>query len=474
MFAALTVGALVSILTPQAQAQGRLEFFGPINSQGENPSAISADGAVVAGTATGWVTPLQHAFRWTAASGAQPLGVLFSGPGNYSRAVDISANGLVVVGESGEHSAVSHAFRWTAATGMVDIASSTATPTIANGVSADGSVVVGGSGFRAFRWTQATGQQSLGTLGGNSSEAFGVSDDGEIIVGTAKDANGEKRPFRWTASTGMVAIGGTPSSSLTGAAAVSGDGSVIVGTFDGTPFRWTAASGMQFLALPGGSIAAAANGLNEDGSVVFVNNLTPAGIGETYRWTAATGLILLDTFPQQGCLPFAVDASADGSVIVGRNGCQSSNQGWLYHTSQVGERYCSPVANSTGRGALLNIRGSALVSANDITLQAEFLPPSAFGFYVASRNQGNVPQPGGSQGVLCLGGAIARFIGPGQVLDSGATGTFSLDIDLNSVPAPTGVTAIQVGETWNFQAWHRDNNPGATSNFTDAVSVMFL
>jgi hypothetical protein len=28
-----------------------------------------------------------------------------------------------------------------------------------------------------------------------------------------------------------------------------------------------------------------------------------------------------------------------------------------------------------------------------------------------------------------------------------------------------------VGETWSFQAWFRDVNPGVTSNFTDGVAV---
>jgi hypothetical protein len=34
------------------------------------------------------------------------------------------------------------------------------------------------------------------------------------------------------------------------------------------------------------------------------------------------------------------------------------------------------------------------------------------------------------------------------------------------------MTAIP-GETWYFQAWHRDANPTLTSNFTDAVSITF-
>ena len=37
----------------------------------------------------------------------------------------------------------------------------------------------------------------------------------------------------------------------------------------------------------------------------------------------------------------------------------------------------------------------------------------------------------------------------------------------------TPPVAIQPGDTWNFTAWYRDQNPTPTSNFTDAVQVPF-
>ena len=67
------------------------------------------------------------------------------------------------------------------------------TTSVAFGVSADGSTVVGQSGdrrnnFEAFRWTEAGGMVGLGDLPGGDfgSVAFGVSADGSTIVGQSE------------------------------------------------------------------------------------------------------------------------------------------------------------------------------------------------------------------------------------------------------------------------------------------------
>ncbi|MEL6430088.1 MAG: hypothetical protein AAFZ87_03585 [Planctomycetota bacterium] len=46
-------------------------------------------------------------------------------------------------------------------------------------------------------------------------------------------------------------------------------------------------------------------------------------------------------------------------------------------------------------------------------------------------------------------------------------------LDLTAAATPSGFTSVQPGDTWYFQAWHRDSNPGVTSNFTDGVRVQF-
>ncbi|MBL6756328.1 MAG: LamG domain-containing protein [Planctomycetes bacterium] len=139
------------------------------------------------------------------------------------------------------------------------------------------------------------------------------------------------------------------------------------------------------------------------------------------------------------------------------------------------QRYCSPaVANSTGAPGTMDALGSFQAATNALTLEASSLPANAFGFFLTSQSQGQIAQPGGSQGVLCLGGGIGRYVGPGQIKNSGAGGVFQLALDLTQTPTPTGLVTVVAGDTWNFTAWHRDAVGGSvTSNFTDAVSITF-
>jgi len=91
------------------------------------------------------------AFRWTAASGMVGLGFL---PGGHeSTASGVNADGTVVVGQANDASDQPQAFRWTRATRMQSVltlllAAKVVTMTgwqlrSANGVSADGTVIVG-------------------------------------------------------------------------------------------------------------------------------------------------------------------------------------------------------------------------------------------------------------------------------------------------------------------------------------------
>ena len=143
-------------------------------------------------------------------------------------------------------------------------------------------------------------------------------------------------------------------------------------------------------------------------------------------------------------------------------------------TAGVGTNYCTARPNSTGQTAAMSAGGSRFVVNNDVRLIATELPPNAFGFFLTSRNQGLIANPGGSQGNLCLTGSIGRYVGPGQIKNSGAQGRIELQINLNAHPTPSGLIQVVAGEVWNFTAWYRDSVSGvATSNFADGLQVFF-
>ena len=77
--------------------------------------------------------------------------------------------------------------------------------------------------------------QDLGTLGGNESVAQDVSADGSVVVGVARNDAGQRSAFRWTESGGMEDLNTTYASWLTNgsylqwATAISPDGRYIVG-----------------------------------------------------------------------------------------------------------------------------------------------------------------------------------------------------------------------------------------------------
>ena len=136
--------------------------------------------------------------------------------------------------------------------------------------------------------------------------------------------------------------------------------------------------------------------------------------------------------------------------------------------------YCTAAPNSTGGLGMLTATGSFVASDNDVTLNVSGLPANTFGFFVNSQTPGFVVGPAGSAGNLCLGGGIGRYIRPGQIQNGGAAGAFSMALDLTQTPTPSGPVSVVAGETWNFQAWHRDTTGGlATSNFTNGFRVEF-
>lgn len=274
----------------------------PAGTFESSADGISGDGNVIIGS--GRSANGREAFYWTSGTGLVGIGDL-AGGSFLSRAFGVNSDGSVIVG-FGTSASGSEAFRWTSGTGMVglgDLAGGGFNSS-AFGVSGDGSVVVGSGRSanhpfgEAFRWTSGTGMVGLGTISGDffsQSGAQGISSDGSVIVGFSASASGFEA-FRWTSGTGMVGIGDLVGGAFSSVAnASNADGSVIVGqgtTANGIEaFRWTLAGGMQsvqdWLAAAGVPLAAGwtslgtALGVSADGNTV-VGTGTSAGGTEAF------------------------------------------------------------------------------------------------------------------------------------------------------------------------------------------------
>jgi probable HAF family extracellular repeat protein len=216
-------------------------FWGSTVKGKTQANAASADGSVIAGTATSTTfTPGTEALRWENGSWSG-LGDL-PGGSYASVALDISADGSVVVGFGNSDSGV-EAFRWENGT-MTGLGVLSGGPfaSSAYAVSADGRVVVGrsNSGYvEAFRWENGT-MVGLGDLpGGNMfSAAFDVSGDGSIVVGMSSATGADQAAFIWDEVNGMRSLQDVLTSeygldlsgwSLRTCFAISADGLSIVG-----------------------------------------------------------------------------------------------------------------------------------------------------------------------------------------------------------------------------------------------------
>jgi len=374
-----------------------LTWLGTLGGNSSWAWGVSADGSVVVGEAEN-AAGLPRAFRWTASGGMEDLNITYAhlltnGSVLYS-AKAISPDGRYVVG-IGYNAATKRieAFlldtQWTGVEERLTwLGTLGGGGSLATGVSADGSVVVGvtenaagkwrvfdsvvvgeawnvvwqmpvfgsvvvgwdenaAGEWRAFRWTEARGMQDLGTLpGSDESVAWGVSADGSVVVGSAQNAAGWVRAFRWTAAGGMQDLG-TPGGSGSGAHGVSADGSVVVGAAYNAAgqwraFRWTAARGMQDLGTLGGNWSEA-RGVSADGSVVVGWAENAEGQERAFRWTAGGGMEDLNItyahlLTDGSVLEVANAISPDGRYIVGRgyNAATGRDEAFLLDTQGTG------------------------------------------------------------------------------------------------------------------------------------------
>ena len=139
----------------------------------------------------------------------------------------------------------------------------------------------------------------------------------------------------------------------------------------------------------------------------------------------------------------------------------------------VGQPYCPVNPNSSGQMSTLFATGSSQVQGGHLTFRTTQMPLDVFGFIVAGDGQMFIPNPGGSEGNLCVGPSLGRGVGD-VIFSSGPFGASTVVLNQFIVPIPSGSVPVLPGQTWTFQTWHRDTIAGnATSNFSNAVEILF-
>lgn len=163
-------------------------------------------------------------------------------------------------------------------------------------LSADGLTVVGDSMvpeilISASRWTKQTGWITI--FAGSWSNAMAVSADGSVLMGIYDGGT-----FLWSSNSGVEYIDSYWASAL------SDNGLVVAGQDDGQAFRWTRQNGIEYIG------EGHATALSFDGSVVVGDDN-----GRLFRWTSSQGMVFLLGSAAHKYYPAAV--TPDGSVIVG-------------------------------------------------------------------------------------------------------------------------------------------------------------
>ncbi|MDE9451032.1 autotransporter domain-containing protein [Aliiroseovarius sp. Z3] len=258
-----------------------------------------------------------------------------------SDAVDVSADGSVVVGNASDSGTVPRAFAYVGGT-LVDLAPAIGDFSFATGASQDGSVISGvswtGGLPTMFYWTQATGVVNIPISAGVYGEANDISADGTRIVGTIYDNGGATPPpatptdpapydraFVWTRATNtFVTLPSLVAGGDTYGYDISDNGGVVVG-------RATTATAIHaFRAVVGGAItdlgtiggatgSSRANGVSGDGLVVVGQSVAPSVTGQrAFRWSAGTGMVQLASTDEANVVfSLANAASQDGSYVAG-------------------------------------------------------------------------------------------------------------------------------------------------------------
>jgi probable HAF family extracellular repeat protein len=363
---------------------GSLQDLGDLGRSSVLPYDVSADGSVIVGVAYN-VNNRPAAFRYS--NGVmQDLGTL-GGEGAFAYAV--SADGSVIVGETSTGSAL-RAFKYTGST-MTDLGS-LGVRSAAVAVSANGSVIAGYNEFedettRAFKY-QDNRMTDLGALGGvyDTSFAYAVSADGSVIVGgSGSSANRSiARAFKYS-NTAMVDLG-TLGGNVTVAYDVSADGSTVVGmgTLAGsTIYRVFKHDGSQIIDLGtlGGTLSyidfsgAELNirygykSISANGSVIVGLSAITGDVGyHAFRYENG---VMQDLGTLGGANSYATSVSADGSIVVGSSQVAESPVSHAF-AWRMGKMIDLPETYADLMRSANNVRNTMALRTSSMALMMEY------------------------------------------------------------------------------------------------------
>ncbi len=197
--------------------------------------------------------------------------------------------------------------------------------TRAHAVSGDGLTVAGDCGFSTstlaptnpvpILWSLADGTRVVPGSAGQPSPigyAYAINGDGTHAAGRL----GQNNIYRWNAG-GLLSLPTVPGTTMGIALGISADGSAVVGhslNSPTKPYRWTAATGT--VVLQGGDTGGTARAVSADGSVV-AGGLLQTSVTYATRWTgldSGGGGGAAHMFHLHGA---SYGITPDGSVVVG-------------------------------------------------------------------------------------------------------------------------------------------------------------
>lgn len=311
-------------------------------------------------------------------------------------------------------------------------------------MSGDGSVIAGSaivSGqLNAFRWTRQNGTESIGSLGsGGHTLANGISADGRVVVGQSGG-----RAFRWTASGGMQALQDMGAGSA--ALAASGDGWKTVGWIDDPsgslitlPSEWSSA-GVGLFGDAG--LYNFASSTSRDGYTVFGTWFGGGGCG-VWRYVAGHDQTVI--LSQTSGILQVRQCNASGSVVVGN------------YSGSSGTAYPFIWSESSGSQTLLPITGYALASAEGINGGGDLIVgscrldtqgPSTACLWDSSLSAVELSTYLGARGVDLAGWSLSTCTAvsdDGRVFVGDGVHNGVPSIWVATVPSPTPVAALGIG-----------------------------